>query len=688
LPDIFLSYSRDDLPTARRFAEAFEREGYSVWWDQTLNPGEAFDEVTEKALNDAKAVVVLWSKKSVGSRWVRAEATQANESRTLFPVMIESCKRPIMFELTHTADLSHWKGDPNDTTWQTYLAGVRRFVNKEAPGTSPNHAAQSTNHAPKRFSVMAAASVLAALVVAGALWWMRGHKVDAPAPAVAGAAATPSSPASTPVSSPDAVSAASIAVMPFTNQTGDAQKEYFSDGMAEELINKLSKVSGLKVASRPSSFAYKGKGTDIRQVARELKVKTILEGSVRSAGETIRITAQLIDAESGYNLWSESYDRKYADVFKLQDDLAGQIVNAFRMTMGASLPEYTPLGAPTQNLEAYSLYLQAVAAARGNTTEANHRSIALLERAVAEDPKFAVAYAALAEARWVDPQQQPLADVERDARRAVELDPKLGAQFTLGYVEASRGNWLAAAQRFEESVKLDRNVAGATVAAILMPTGQVQAAVQLQLRAAQNNPALPVVANTLSRLYNALGRDAEAIRYADLAVGLGIDPAAARQPNTRADVAARAGRYDEAAKLMIGALPPRAREAGGAEVVQLVYSALGDPSKRPAATAALQGMLRKLDQPGDWELKVWSLAWFTQLGALDQAYEAGNQLQKQFAQRSPAAGWSWLWSGEMRPFRQDARFQPFVTRLGMMPYFEKYVPPDDCELQAGKLTCH
>lgn len=105
MPDIFLSYSRDDQATARRFAEAFERAGFSVWWDATLRSGEAYDQVTEKALKEARAVVVLWSRKSVESRWVRAEATLAERNKALVPVMIEPCERPIMFELTHTADL-------------------------------------------------------------------------------------------------------------------------------------------------------------------------------------------------------------------------------------------------------------------------------------------------------------------------------------------------------------------------------------------------------------------------------------------------------------------------------------------------------------------------------------------------------------------------------------------------------
>jgi hypothetical protein len=134
MPDLFLSYARDDQEIARHFAENFRREGFGVWWDQALNPGEAFDQVTEEALAGASAVIVLWSKKSVSSRWVRAEATQANASHRLLPVMIEPCTRPIMFELTHTADLSQWKGNRDDPAWQAFVAGVRRFVERRAQG--------------------------------------------------------------------------------------------------------------------------------------------------------------------------------------------------------------------------------------------------------------------------------------------------------------------------------------------------------------------------------------------------------------------------------------------------------------------------------------------------------------------------------------------------------------------------
>lgn len=148
MPDLFLSYARDDQEIARRFAENFEREGFGVWWDQALTPGEAFDQVTEEALARASAVVVLWSKKSVTSRWVRAEATQANASNRLLPVMIEPCTRPIMFELTHTADLSGWKGDRADPAWQSFVASVRRFVERRGQGAASDPAQAGTAAAP------------------------------------------------------------------------------------------------------------------------------------------------------------------------------------------------------------------------------------------------------------------------------------------------------------------------------------------------------------------------------------------------------------------------------------------------------------------------------------------------------------------------------------------------------------
>ena len=131
-PDIFLSYNREDSVIARTYADAFAAAGLEVWWDQTLKSGEAYDKVTEDALRGAKAVVVLWSPRSVESRWVRIEATIADRKGTLMPVTIEPCERPIMFELTQAAELSHWRGDGEDAAWQAFLGDVRRKVEGES----------------------------------------------------------------------------------------------------------------------------------------------------------------------------------------------------------------------------------------------------------------------------------------------------------------------------------------------------------------------------------------------------------------------------------------------------------------------------------------------------------------------------------------------------------------------------
>lgn len=147
--DVFISYSREDASVARRYADAFMEAGLKVWWDADLRSGETFDEVIEKALRAAKAVVVLWSPRSVASRWVRAEATLADRNRTLAPVIIEPCERPIIFELTHTADLCHWDGDPGDPAWLAFLEDVRGFVEPEgqAGGSVAAHAKHAAHKA-------------------------------------------------------------------------------------------------------------------------------------------------------------------------------------------------------------------------------------------------------------------------------------------------------------------------------------------------------------------------------------------------------------------------------------------------------------------------------------------------------------------------------------------------------------
>jgi serine/threonine protein kinase/tetratricopeptide (TPR) repeat protein len=187
----------------------------------------------------------------------------------------------------------------------------------------------------------------------------------------------------------------SIAVLPFTNLSGDKEQEYFSDGLSEELMGLLTKVKQLHVAGRTSSFAFKGKDTKLAEIGRELNVATVLEGSVRRSGDRLRVSTQLVSVADGYQLWAETYDRTLSDVFAVQDDIAGAVVAALKVTL---LPQERPPTSQhrTANSEAYNEYLLGNRLRSAGTEEAHRRSIEAYERATALDPEYAAAYAGLA----------------------------------------------------------------------------------------------------------------------------------------------------------------------------------------------------------------------------------------------------------------------------------------------------
>lgn len=239
--------------------------------------------------------------------------------------------------------------------------------------------APSVRARPRRTRhLIAAAAAIGVLVVSAVVAWL-----------------TPWTPTSEPLSSlPDRPS---IAVLPFDNLSGDQEQDYFSDGMTDDLITDLSKISALFVIARNSSFAYKGQSTDVRDIARELGVRYVLEGSVRRAGNQVRINAQLIDATTGGHLWAERYDRDDKDLFKLQNEVISKIVSALAIKLTDT--ERAQLARPrTDNLEAYDYYLRAERRIHGwsDRVERNAEVVSFYEKAIALDPKFADAYAGLA----------------------------------------------------------------------------------------------------------------------------------------------------------------------------------------------------------------------------------------------------------------------------------------------------
>jgi adenylate cyclase len=255
--------------------------------------------------------------------------------------------------------------------------------------------------------------------------WKWHPGTAAPATGTQATAATPQPAA------PTAQPPRSVAVLPFANMSGDAEQEYFSDGISEDLITDLSKVSGLTVIARNSSFAYKGKNVDIRAVGRDLGVKAVLEGSIRRAGNRVRITAQLIDAATGGHLWAERYDRDLTDIFEVQDEVTRQIIAALKLTLTPQ-EQSRIAAAGTNSVEAHDLVLQArEIMTRSNKTRAGfERLLVLLDRALALDPNYSDAYACLGWAhqndfqnRWSDDPDNAGARALAYAERAIAADP-------------------------------------------------------------------------------------------------------------------------------------------------------------------------------------------------------------------------------------------------------------------------
>ena len=231
---------------------------------------------------------------------------------------------------------------------------------------------------------------------------------------------------------PGRATTASIAILPFTNMSGDAEQEYFSDGISEDIITDLSKIAGLTVIARNSSFTYKGRSVDIRTVGRELGVQSVLEGSIRRAGNRVRITAQLIEATNGSHLWADRYDRDLTDIFEVQDDVTRRIVEALKITLSPA--EKARLAdTETSSVAAYDCVLRGreFMLGRDKTRQTFEQAIEYFKRALAHDPDYSIAYACLGfgyifdyQNRWTDNPDDSLPIAKEYARLAIEKDPK------------------------------------------------------------------------------------------------------------------------------------------------------------------------------------------------------------------------------------------------------------------------
>jgi len=355
-------------------------------------------------------------------------------------------------------------------------------------------------------------------LLGGGIFWRYDRAGHVPAPA-ASQALPPGASSSAP-SAAAAVSARSIAVLPFVNMSGDPANEYFSDGISEEILNVLARVPDLSVAARTSSFQFKGEKRDVEQIAAQLKVRMVLEGSVRKQADRVRITAQLIDAQTGFHLWSQTYDRELKDIFAIQDEIARAIGDELKVrVLGTGASGSSVSG--TTNLNAHDLYLRGLTqwqVRRENELLAAKQSF---EQAIAADPGYAEAWGGLALCYAVISDYtvrisaaDAYAHGREAAERALVLDPTLAEAYAaLGNIEAGERHFETGVALLKRAIALKPSFASASqwLGSTLVMRGEIAEGLASLERAAARDPRSLIVASNYSSMLMIAGRNADAI---------------------------------------------------------------------------------------------------------------------------------------------------------------------------------
>jgi TolB-like protein len=283
-PKVFLSYSRPEQPFALKVIAALEEAGIQVWWDGLLEAGTTFVKSTGQALEEADAIVVLWSELSVESHWVRDEATVGRDRRTLVPVSIDGVLPPLGFGQFHAISLQNWKGAGDAPEFANIVQSIWKLATGEVQAdAAPPKPLAAAKVSRRGVMLTGGAGIVAA--GAGLLAWQGGLFGG---------------------ESNDAIQ--SVAVLPFDNLSGDASQDYFSDGVSEELRAVLAQNPQLRVVAQTSSNFFRDRDEDARTIARELQAGFLIDGSVRRSGDIVRIAVQLIDGANGFDRWSQSFE--------------------------------------------------------------------------------------------------------------------------------------------------------------------------------------------------------------------------------------------------------------------------------------------------------------------------------------------------------------------------------------------
>ena len=473
-----------------------------------------------------------------------------------------------------------------------------------------------------------------------------------------------------PPSAQTASGTVSLAVLPFSNLSGDASQEFFSDGMTQEITAALAKIANFQVVGRTSAFEFKNQNRDLRVIGQALGATHLIEGSVRRAGDRVRITAQLIRADNGRNLWAENYDRQLTDIFAVQEDIARAIAGALRIPLGLETVSLVPN--QTNDLDSYQQYLRARTLIRTRDQGPMSEAAVLLEQVTARDPNYAPAWAILALAYVLTPSDSlsdsgdvealrrgvavALPKGEAAARRAIELDPKLAAGYmALGRIEVARAHWSAAEKLYMKSLELDPyDTDGLTLYSnVLAGVGRLKEALAVKERVLTLEPFVPAFSITAADVMWLNGQNDSAV-----AILTGLPPGLGA-PNL-ARIYASMGRYSEAAERLKSVSASAYLPGTVEQATSLIRSA-------PAPVSSAQSVRR---------LGTLSFV-FLHIGAPERSLEPNEA--RAAGGYSVAMQVAHLWHPSYAPLRKTERFKAYIRKVGLVDYWRERGWPELCK---------
>src|SRR6266404_169176 len=477
---IFVSYASHDAAVANSIADTLEQQGFKCWLaPRDVKPGAPYADAIVRAINEASVVVLVLSASAVVSPHVGREVERAaSKHKQIIGFRIDAA--PLSPELEYFLSNSQWIDVPTMGVSPALVKLAKAVGSGSGRTIAPDSGASARpeKRTTARTKLIAGAAVVAIVSVAAAVsvyFWSHRHK-----------AAQPPAPA--------AITDKSIAVLPFADMSEKKDQEYFSDGLSEELIDMLTKVPDLRVPARTSSFFFKGKAEDIATIAQKLRVAHVLEGSVRKAGNTMRVTAQLIRADNGYHVWSETYDRELKDVFKVQDEIAGAVVTALKLKLAPG--QRLPASQRTSVFEAYDHYLLGRQFYERGNPDGYRRAIEAYRKAIDLDPRYAAAYVELAMSEYFAADEFGETAGKQRALAAAEKAIELAPEEAIGY--GARGylrdrvnwDWTGAQADMEKALAIDSGDAETQVAyaLVLENFGRLPEAIAAAQKATELDP--------------------------------------------------------------------------------------------------------------------------------------------------------------------------------------------------------